>query len=126
MRFELARDLAEAGRTAEAIFEHVEAAVEFALAGDPEQVRAAYQSLHDMQPSESGELEGAIAMLDRSDLDSVRTSVAETLGKNREDEVVDEALERLLVGRAWHQAVGALYRRVAQIRRESTSRRRRP
>jgi len=117
-RFELACELDEAALALEAIFEYAEVIVEFARVGDPELIPAIFERLCGMQPPETAEFQALAAMFDHSGSDSVRAATAEALGKDSEDEAVDETLEQLLIGRAWRETLGKLYRLVAGFHRE--------
>jgi tetratricopeptide (TPR) repeat protein len=118
VRFELACELDEAGLALDAIFEYAEVVVEFARVGDPGPIPTVYERLVGMLPDETADFRALTAMLDQASSDSVRSAIAEKLGKDPEAEAVDDALERLLISRAWRETLENLYRRVAGFHRE--------
>jgi tetratricopeptide (TPR) repeat protein len=117
-RFELARDLDEAGLFHEAISEYADVIVEFARAGDPDRIPFVFGRLYELRPAETEESQAMTALLERSDIESVRARIAEAVGKDPDDEAVDQTLECLLAGRAWQEALGQVYREVSRIHRE--------
>ena len=117
-RFELARDLDEAGSSREAISEYADVIVEFARAGAPDQIPSAFGRLYKLRPVNTKDAQALTVLLECSDIDSVRVRIAESVGKDPDDEVVDQTLESLLSGRAWREAIGQVYREVGRIHRE--------
>jgi hypothetical protein len=117
-RFELARDLDEASLFHEAIAEYTDVIVELARAGAPDGIPRVFERLHKLRPAESKESQALIVLLERSDIGSVRARIAEAVGKDPDDEAIDQTLERLLLGRAWREALGRVYQEVSHIHRE--------
>jgi tetratricopeptide (TPR) repeat protein len=117
-RFELARDLDEANLFHEAISEYANVIVELARAGDPDRIPSVFERLHELRPVETEESQALSALLERSDIESVRARIAEAVGKDLDDEAVDQTLESLLSGRAWRETLGQVYREVSRIHRE--------
>jgi tetratricopeptide (TPR) repeat protein len=117
-RFELARELDEAGLLHEAISEYADVIVELARAGDPDQIPPAFGRLYELRPDETEESQALTALLDRSDIESVRTRIAEATDKDPGDEAVDQTLERLLSGRVWQETLGRVFQEVSRIHRD--------
>ncbi|MBW2543696.1 MAG: tetratricopeptide repeat protein [Deltaproteobacteria bacterium] len=117
-RFELARDLDEAGLFHEAISEYADVIVEFARTGEPDRIPSAFDRLHELRPAETNAARELTVLLEHSDLESVRARIAEAVGKDPDDEAVDQALESLLSARAWRETLGRVYREVSRIHRE--------
>jgi len=118
VRFELARELDEAGLFHEAISEYADVIVELARAGAPDEIPSVFERLHKLRPAESEETQNLSALFERLDINSVRARIAEAVGKDPDDEVVDETLECLLADRAWRKAIGQVYQEVSRIHRE--------
>jgi hypothetical protein len=74
--------------------------------------------LHKLRPTETKESQALTVLLERSDIESVRARIAEAVGKDPDDEAVDQTLECLLSGRAWREALGQVYQEVSRIHRE--------
>lgn len=117
-RYELARDLDAAGNLHAAISEYADVIVELARIGAPDRIPKVFEGLYGLQPAEAFDSRGLLALMERSDVDSVRVRIAETLCKDSDDEVVDQTLECLLLGRAWRDAVGRVYQRVGRLHHE--------
>ena len=117
-RFELACELDEASLFHEAVSEYAEVIIELARTGDPDRIPSVFERLHKLRPAESKETQNLSALFERSDTNSVRARIAEAVGKDPDDEVVDQTLECLLAGRAWQKALGQVYQEVSRIHRE--------
>lgn len=118
VRFELARELDEAGLFHEAISEYADVIVELARAGASDEIPSVFGRLHKLRPAETKESQALTVLLERSDIESVRARIAEAVGKDPDDEAVDQTLECLLLGRAWREALGQVYQEVSRIHRE--------
>jgi hypothetical protein len=74
--------------------------------------------LHKLRPAETKESQALTVLLERTDIESVRARIAEAVGKDPDDEAVDQTLESLLSGRAWRETLGQVYQEVSRIHRE--------
>jgi tetratricopeptide (TPR) repeat protein len=121
-RFELARELDEAGLLHEAISEYADVIVGFAQAGEPDRIPSVFGRLYELRPVDTEQSSALTVLLEHSDIESVREQIAESAGKDPDDEAVDQTLESLLSGRVWREALGQVYQEVSRIHREWSNR----